>query len=307
MPRVLVLLAAICFGTTGTAQALGAGHASPIAVGAARIALGALGLHLAAAATAPDPTRLTPTAPNPTRPPVLPRTPMMWLAAVGVAVYQVTFFLAVRTTGVAVGTVVALGSAPVITGVFGWAANQGRPGRRWVVATALAVTGLGILTLAARSATPVAPVGVLLALGAAASYAIYTVGAKDALTRGEGAERTMATLFSGGALLLAPALVLLDLSWLATPRGLAAAVWLGLVPTALAYVLFARGLRELSAAEVSTLTLAEPLTATALGVLVLGESLRGPALVGASLLLLGLVVLGMPRREVRTTLPATSR
>jgi DME family drug/metabolite transporter len=309
--RLLVLLAAVCFGTTGTAQALGAAHASPITVGAARIALGALGLHLAAAATRrfaerPGASALSRPALPLSRPALLPHTRLMWLGALGVAAYQVSFFLAVRTTGVAVGTVVALGSAPVVTGAFGWAVGQQRPGRRWAGATALAVAGLGVLTLAAGSTT-VAPVGVLLALGAAASYAIYTVGAKEALSRGEGAEPTMAALFTGGAVLLAPTLALLDVRWLATPAGLAAALWLGLVPTALAYVLFAHGLRRLSAAEVSTLTLAEPLTATALGVLLLGESLRGTALAGAALLLLGLVVLSVPGGAVRATLPVASR
>jgi drug/metabolite transporter, DME family len=325
MSRLLVLLAAICFATTGTAQALGAGQASPVAVGAVRIALGALGLHLAAAAGAAA--GVGGAGPVGARgaagrregrwgpPALLPRTRTMWLAAAGVAAYQVTFFVAVRTTGVAVGTVVALGSAPVLTGLVGWAAGQGRPGRRWAAATVLAVVGLGILALAAGSATPVSPVGVLLALGAGASYALYTVGTKQALTGGDGAERTMASLFTGGALMLAPALVLLDVRWVATPRGLAASVWLGLVPTALAYVLFARGLRGLSAAEVSTLTLAEPLTATALGVLVLGESLPGRALVGAGLLMLGLVVLAAPAASIRTAIrtaigaarPAVSR
>ena len=38
-PRLQVLLAAICFGTTGTAQAIGPA-ASPVAVGAARIVVG---------------------------------------------------------------------------------------------------------------------------------------------------------------------------------------------------------------------------------------------------------------------------
>ena len=52
------------------------------------------------------------------------------------------------------------------------------------------------------------------------------------------------------------------------------ALFLGIVPTAVAYLLFARGLKHLSAAETATLTLAEPLTATLLGVIVLSESLQ---------------------------------
>jgi DME family drug/metabolite transporter len=45
--RLQILLAAVCFGTTGTAQAVGPGT-SPVAVGAARIVFGGLLLVLAA-------------------------------------------------------------------------------------------------------------------------------------------------------------------------------------------------------------------------------------------------------------------
>ena len=298
MSRLLILLSALCFGTTGTAQALGAAGASPITVGEARIVIGALGLQLAAR-------RVTRGSPMPVRVAVLPRDPRMWMAAAAVAGYQVTFFLAVRSTGVAVGTVVALGSAPVVTGALGWAAGHGRPGLRWAAATALAATGLAILTLTAGSAQ-VSLDGVLLALGAALSYAVYTLTVKRALVAGAGAEATMAALFTGGALLLAPALFVLPVGWLATLPGASTAIWLGLVPTALAYVLFARGLHGLSAAEASTLTLAEPLTAALLGVLLLDERLTAGTLSGAALLLLGLVVLGVARRSTGPAVPGPS-
>ena len=287
MSRLLILLAAVCFGTTGTAQALGAAGASPVTVGEARIVVGAIGLQLVARRAAG---RGAPLA--------WPRTAQMWLAALGVAGYQVSFFLAVRTTGVALGTVVALGSAPVITGVLALACGQGRPGGRWAAATALAAVGLAVLTLGGGPGR-VHPGGVLLALGAATCYATYTLAVKRSLELGGQAESIMAALFTGGALLLAPALLVLPVGWLATPRGAVAALWLGTVPTALAYLLFGRGLRGVSAAEASTLTLAEPLTAAALGVLALGEAPAATSLAGAALLLTGLVVLGVRRPRSR--------
>ena len=83
-------------------------------------------------------------------------------------------------------------------------------------------------------------------------------------------------------------------AWLATGDGLALALFLGAIPTALAYVLFARGLRHLTPGETATLTLAEPLTATALGVLALGERPGAVAAAGAALVLAGLLVLALP-------------
>ena len=73
----------------------------------------------------------------------------------------------------------------------------------------------------------------------------------------------------------------------------------------LAYLLFARGLRRLSAAETATLTLAEPLTAALLGVIVLSERMSAPAALGAALILGGLLVLAAPDvRRRPATVPA---
>ena len=80
------------------------------------------------------------------------------------------------------------------------------------------------------------------------------------------------------------------------------ALWLGLVATTLAYVLFGIGLRGLAPATVSTLTLAEPLTAGILGVAVLGETLTAGGVLGLVVLAVGIVVLATAgvRRAPRT-------
>jgi drug/metabolite transporter, DME family len=103
----------------------------------------------------------------------------------------------------------------------------------------------------------------------------------------------MGAAFGLGGLLLVPVLLLQPLAWLATPSGLGLALYLGLVTTTLAYVLFGRGLAVLPAGPVTTLVLAEPLVATALGTTVLGERLAVAGAVGAGLVLTGLVVQGL--------------
>ena len=102
------------------------------------------------------------------------------------------------------------------------------------------------------------------------------------------------------ALLLLPVLAL-NHEIVTTGGGIALALFLGIVPTAVAYVAFARGLQHLPAAETATLTLAEPLTATLLGVIVLGESFNP---LGAGLILLGLLVLAAPEVRRPVTVPA---
>jgi DME family drug/metabolite transporter len=281
MARVLVLLSAVCFGTTGTAQALGP-DAAPVTVGAVRIAIGGALLLLVARAA-------------PVAVASWPRREL-GVIAVAIAVYQLAFFAAVDRTGVAVGTVVALGSAPAIAGVAGRLVDREPLTGRWAAATALACTGVLLLVLGGGAAS-VDPLGIMLAMVSGAGYATYAVLAKRMLRRGHAPERVMAASFSLGALLLVPVLLLGDVGWLATGDGLAMALFLGAIPTALAYVLFARGLRHLTPGETATLTLAEPLTATGLGILALGERPGAVAAVGAGLVLAGLLALALPARR----------
>jgi drug/metabolite transporter, DME family len=275
--RAQVLLASLCFGTTGTAQALGPAGLSPAGVGAARILVGGALLTAFAGGI-----------------PRLPRKPLL-IAAVGVAAYQLCFFAAVADTGVAVGTIVALGSAPAIAGVLEWLLERRAPARAWAPATALACAGVALLALSGSDAAISAP-GVALALGAGASYAAYTLSAKRMLDAGHGPEHVMAGAFGLGALALVPVLAATGAGWLLQPGGAALALFLGIVPTAVAYALFARGLERLSAAETATLTLAEPLTAALLGLVVLSERVSASAGLGAALVLGGLVVLAAPRK-----------
>jgi DME family drug/metabolite transporter len=281
--RLLVLLSAVCFGTTGTAQALGP-DAAPVTVGAVRIAVGGL-LLLAVARAVPAAAAAWPRR-------------ELGAIALAIALYQLAFFAAVDRTGVAVGTIVALGSAPAIAGVTGRLIDGQPLTGRWAGATALACAGVLLLVLGGGGAS-VDPAGVVLAVVSGTGYATYAVLAKRLLRLGHAPERVMAASFSLGAVLLAPVLVLGDVSWLATGDGLALALFLGAIPTALGYVLFARGLRHLTPGETATLTLAEPLTATGLGVLALGERPGTVAAAGAALVLAGLLVLAAPVRARR--------
>ena len=191
------------------------------------------------------------------------------------------------------GTVVALGSAPAIAGIAGRVVDGEPLTGRWAAATTLACAGVMLLVLGDGGAS-VDPLGIMLAIVSGSGYATYTILAKRLLRLGHAPERVMAASFSLGALLLAPVLFLGDVGWLATSDGLALALFLGAIPTALAYVLFARGLRHLTPGETATLTLAEPLTATGLGILALGEQLDVVAAAGAALVLAGLVALALP-------------
>lgn len=273
----LVLAAAVLWGTTGTAQAFAPPGVQPVVVGAVRLAIGGMALLLFAAWHG----RLTGYRRLSLRPTIL--------GAGSIAAYQLCFFAAVSLTGVAVGTMVAIGSAPILAGLLSWLAARERPQNRWIMATLLAVTGCTLL-IAPGGALKVNTGGLLLALGAGAAYAVYAHASK-ALLAEQSPDLVTAVLFSLGAVFLLPVLFVGELDWLLNSRGMLVALHLGLIATALAYILFTRGLQSVPVSTAVTLSLAEPLTAALLGVLVLKEQLTLPGVLGICFLLAGLALI----------------
>jgi DME family drug/metabolite transporter len=214
--------------------------------------------------------------------------PLFWCIAT-MAVSQPLFFTGVERTGVAVGTIVTIGSGPILGGLVAWMVRRECPGRRWFVATLLALVG-AVLLLSGGESAGVDPGGLLFAFGAGLAWAIYLVAAKS-LFEAHPPVFVAGVVFAGAAVALLPVLFSSDLGWLGTTRGLAVVLWLGLVATALSYVLFSHGLGATPVASAATLTLAEPLTAAVLGMVILDEPIRATTIAGIGLVGLGLVVL----------------
>ena len=282
-----VFAAAVLWGTTGTAQALAPHGVEPVSIGTLRLVIGSLGLLVLALLRG-----------GLARPHTWPHKPLL-LAALGVAAYQISFFGGVARTGVAVGTVIAIGSAPVMAGVLGWWARGERPCKHWLGATLLAVAGCILLMLPGEQ-TRIDPVGVLLALGAGLTYSLYALASKELLER-YAPDAVMAMVFCLGALFLLPLLFVVDLRWIREPVGITIVLYLGLIVTALSYAWFARGLRQILTATAVTLSLAEPLTASVLGIALLGEQLTPVALLGILFIGSGLVLVSFPGSIVKIT------
>ncbi|WJV30579.1 EamA family transporter [Rossellomorea sp. AcN35-11] len=271
-----ILLSAVLWGTTGTTQALAPATAHPIAIGATRLAVGGLFLLLLVLIRGNLnvkhwPIRIT------------------VVASLSMAVYQPLFFSAVTITGVAIGTVVAIGSAPVLSGFLEWIYYRKRPNMIWWCSTFLSIIGCFMLFMNKESIY-VDPVGIVMALGAGLSFAIYTLVSRK-LVEAYSSLSVVAVVFSLSAVWLSPFLFMYDMSWIASVRGVSISLHLGIMATGIAYFLFAKGLTYVSTSTAVTLALAEPLTAALLGVMLLGESLNLTSWTGIFLLMLGIGLL----------------
>ncbi|MFD4137358.1 DMT family transporter [Streptomyces sp. NPDC058572] len=207
---------------------------------------------------------------------------------VGLTVFQSAYFAAVEATGLAVGTVVTLGTGPVLIALGARLSMGERLGRGGTLAVAGALAGLGVLVLGSDGAT-VRPVGVALAVLSAAGYAAITLLTRWLGREGGGGDSLSTTAWAfaiGSAGLLPMAVGEGLLPHTADP---ARVVWLlvyvAAVPTALAYALYFAGAAVVRAATVSVIMLLEPVSAALIAVTVLDESLTAATVAGTLLLL----------------------
>ncbi|MEJ9282243.1 DMT family transporter [Ureibacillus thermosphaericus] len=281
LPYIFVLLAAMFWGTVGTTQTFLQEGISPIAVAGVRSAIGGGVLLIAVLGM---------------RKINLKKWSWKWtiLAALTIALFQSLFFTSVRYTGVAVGTVVTIGSSPVFAGIIEWLIFKRRPSRVWGIATLLAIIGC-ILLFVNRGETTIHPLGILLALCAGSMFALYTNSSKQ-LTEREETLPSVALTFTLSAIFLLP-FSQNGVSWVLNTQNLWPMLFMGLFATSLAYILYLAGLEKISSSSAVTLSLAEPLTAALLGVFLVGEYLSPTSWIGVMLLLGGILVLTLGSRK----------
>lgn len=285
-----VLLAATLWGTTGTAAALAPG-VGPLAVGAAAMGLG--GLLQGAIAARPIAAQVRE---------LRTQRALILLGAAAIAVYPLAFYSSMRLAGVAIGTVVSIGLAPIIAAVIERILDQHPLSLRWLVSTGISLLGICALTVshatgeasdpgrtAAASWRPLLGIG--LAVIAAGTYALYSWVAATLIRRGLPTRTTMGAMFGCGGVLLLPVVIVTGAPIVATPGNLAVVTYLAVVPMFLGYVLFGRGLAAVPASTATTLSLWEPVVAAFLAVIVLHERLPALGWAGIALVLLGLAVL----------------
>jgi drug/metabolite transporter, DME family len=286
---LLVVLAALCWGTSGVSGRIVADRTDlgPLDIAWHRMAVGAVVLLIGTALTRRR--SRTPT--------VVTRATAVRLVLIGagLAAYQLAYFAAVATAGVSIATLVALGLAPLLIALGASVLGHGRPDRATGVALVVALTGLVLLvgiSAGVDTGTTVL-LGALLAVGSALGYAVVTLSGTGVPV---GIPVTLVG-FAGGALLLTPVALITGLRFTGDPVALAVLLYLGVVPSALAYAMFFAGLRTVPGAVAAIVTLLEPLTATALATAFLGERLEPAALAGG-LLVLGAVA-GLYLRRLR--------
>ncbi len=199
-----ILIAGSLWATTGTSASFLPADISPLATGAASFIVGSLLLFLTSSSSSVGVLKFA-------------RIRLrLGVAALAVAVFPLAFYTSMNLAGVAVGTVVTVGSAPIFAAVLEIVVFRRRPRLRWMVASAAA--GAGVLLLAfsgvtseaeGRTAAQIAevPFGILLGLVAGFAYAFYTFESRRLITDGQPSHGVFGAMCVVAAVLLLPVLL----------------------------------------------------------------------------------------------------
>ncbi|MGF6156196.1 DME family drug/metabolite transporter [Ensifer sp. KUDG1] len=299
-----VLTASALWGTTGTTATFASG-VSPLGVGAVAMGLGGLLLALTALRSIVK-----------SRAKLTAQWPMLLLGSLSVAIYPLAFYSSMHLAGVAIGTVISIGSAPLAASLIERFFDGQKLTTRWLLGAAAGLGGAVLLTFSEShgsggAADPTAVLyGILLGLVSGLLYALYSWVARRLMQAGIPPRAAMGSIFGIGGMALLPVLLFTGAPLLASTTNIAVGIYMALVPVLVAYVLFAYGLARVSATMATTLSLLEPVIAAVLAVIIVGERLPAEGWAGIGLIVGSLFILTLPipgrRRRAERPRPAAA-
>ncbi|MDN0113262.1 DMT family transporter [Yersinia intermedia] len=287
-----VLIAAILWGTTGTAATF-APAVSAVAIGAVAMGFGGL---LQAMIAAGSITRYIDK--------LLQQWRLLLIGVSAVAIYPLAFYASMHLAGVTVGTVISIGSAPLLSAFIEYGLEGQKLTVRWMLGAILGVAGMILLSMAestghdtlAQSSNVM--FGVILGLLAGFTYALYSWAARRMMQQGLPSKTAMGAIFGLGGMLLMPVLFVTGAPLLASWSNAAVGIYMALVPMFIGYICYGYGLARITASMATTITLIEPVVAAILAVIIVGERLPVMGWVGIGLVVACLIFITVPLKHI---------
>ncbi|OEF21998.1 hypothetical protein A145_09875 [Vibrio splendidus 5S-101] len=285
-----ILFASILWGTTGTAASF-APDLSPLAIGAFSMGVGGLmqaGLAYRKILFAFDK--------------LLQNKKLLAVSALALAVYPLAFYSSMKLSGVAIGTVVSIATAPFFSALLECLiSKKNNINKRWLTSFAIGVVGIGLLVFSESSSVSESDndlklLGIALGLLAGLCYAIYSWATKALIDKGIKSQAAMGSIFGLGAMLLLPTLWFTGENLFSSQINVLVISYLTLIPQCLGYIAFSFGLRHVTASSANLLTLFEPVVAAVLAVCVVGELIPFIGWLGMFLIVLCLLIQSKPSK-----------
>ena len=217
-----------------------------------------------------------------------PLLPWIVLAAARISINNISFIYGVRATGIAMGSAATIGSAPIWAGILTQCFLRKRLNRQWWLGAFLAAAGVTGMMVSQAGSWHIDSVGILVCLLAGLCYSGFTLSSGHLVKDLSPLASTTFIFSLAFVFSLFAAFTLSDF-----PRDFVGSDWmvfiyLGIVPTGLAFMLYTTALRFIAAGTAVAMTLLDPVTSFCLAITVAKEPLEIGALIGLILILCGL-------------------
>jgi len=190
-------------------------------------------------------------------------------------------------------TAIIVSMNPLFVSVFAWLIIKERLSRYQIYSILMGVVGLIIIILGEHELRSTnflhLPSGILYAVMAAITFALYTVLTKRAVSRlGNRITNSASFLIGGASLTLINLIIGKAMLFEPTVKNLSLILYLGIVITGVAYLFYFEGMKGLSAAVASQYFFLKPVIASLLAVFLLSESLSKLQVAGIILVIISL-------------------
>ncbi|GAC13083.1 DMT family transporter [Aliiglaciecola lipolytica] len=260
-----IIIASVLWGTTGTAASF-TPSVNPLATGAFAMGVGGVLLLLNARKSLFAERNI-----------LVEKPFILMLGAMSIAIYPLAFYTSMKWSGVAIGTVVSIATAPFFSMMMERLINKRSITLQWGLSFLLGTVGIVLLVLGKQkninlnNDLTLQYLGVVLGVVAGLTYATYSWAAKQLIEHQVSSKSAMASMFGIAAVLLLPTLFFTGDNLFSTKINTSVALYMAVIPMFLGYLLFGFGLRHVQASGATLITLLEPVVATVLAILIVGE------------------------------------
>ena len=297
---IAIVIASFLWGTTGTVASYSP-DVSSLAIGAFSMGIGGVLLVVTAQKKLFIDYKL-----------MLEQPRILILGAASVAIYPLAFYTSMRFSGVAIGTVVSIATAPFFAAILEHLISKKHISQQWILSFVIGAIGIALLTLGRDQSNNTAysinqqSLGILLGCIAGLTYAGYSWAARRLIESGVHSKSSMSGLFGCSALLLLPSLWFTGYNLFSSSTNALVSLYMAIIPMFLGYLLFGFGLNYIDASKATLITLIEPLVATILAVFIIGEKFKVIGWIGVALVSLCLLMQTIkPKNQLRLAFKST--
>ena len=280
---LLAAIAATLWGSTGTAQSfISQGGPNPLWVGAFRLFFACCFFLPLLAFRKNKNTCSTPIQPQKAF------TVKILVAGLSMAFFNLLFFSGVKILGVALGSCLIIGSAPLWAGFLEFVFYRNLPSQKWMIGIIIAISGGALMAISQAQNIGFSFSGLMVCLSAGFCYSLYSITAKS-LVQHASPLKVSTYIFLIAVSIATP------VAWLSTGlpsftlTDMMIVLYLGIVVTGIAYLLYSTALKIINVSTAVSLGLLEPVVAFTLAIIVVNEPVSIGSGIGLVAILSGLL------------------